>query len=582
MVDVLSFFGAIGKSKWVTDLWGRLKKIQDERKAELDEINKITFGDPVELAKYYVEPDCQEMNPADNYEYDGMISKQPVMEKINQFLDQPVFREGGNQLFILSDAGMGKSALLTMIKLMHMTSFWPQDKNCVLKKLGPETLAELKEIKNQRETILLLDSLDEDPEAYGKVEERLMDILQASQHFYKTVITCRTQFFPKTEKHPMELPGQISIGGYSCYSKYLSFFDDEKVVKYLTKRFPKRFGLFSNPKIEEAQKIIKMMGSLRCRPMLLSYIEDLMKSPVMEKGGNEFQIYEALVESWLRREKTKEKDFSKQDIYDACIILATWMQMEKKREISEIELEGLIGEISKVKAVNQIEMKGRALLNRNSDGDFRFSHFSIQEFCVAKFLITEKPLFKPKSKILITDNVWGMIDLSESELISLEFVENLRPPRPRSKPIEVLDNEFKKVFKLDENRRPLEYIDNDYHDNGNGTIMDHATGLMWQKAGSDNDIEYGAVKNYIKKLNKDCFAGHTDWRLPTIPELMSLIEPERPSNGMYIDPMFDKKQQWCWSSDLCPGGGAWYVSFYYGNVDWYDSNYYVRAVRSGQ
>ena len=98
------------------------------------------FGDPVELAKYYVEPDCQEMNPADRHEEDRMVVKQPVMEKINEFLEQPSFQLGSNQLFVLSDAGMGKSALLAMLKLMHMTKFWPQDRNCVLKKIGHQNL----------------------------------------------------------------------------------------------------------------------------------------------------------------------------------------------------------------------------------------------------------------------------------------------------------------------------------------------------------------------------------------------------------------------------------------------------------
>jgi formylglycine-generating enzyme required for sulfatase activity len=330
---------------------------------------------------------------------------------------------------VLSDAGMGKSALLTMLKLMHMTQFWPQDRNCVLKKLGPQTLEEIQTIENKRKTILLLDSLDEDPSAYGQVRERLMEILKASQHFAKVIITCRTQFFPKTEQDPLELPGRVSIGGYSCYSKYLSFFDDEKVFQYLSKRFPTRFlGLMGNQKkIDEAQKIIDMMGSLRCRPMLLSYIEDLMKSPLIEKGDGEFRIYEALIHNWLRREKIKKKDISRKAIYDACIILAVVMQIRQKREISEAELDKLIGEIAVVKPITEIEMKGRSLLNLNSEGDYRFAHYSIQEFCVAKFL-SKKPLFRPKAKIPVTNEIFQMIAASEEinpELVNLIQIDQL-------------------------------------------------------------------------------------------------------------------------------------------------------------
>jgi len=107
-------------------------------------------------------------------------------------------------------------ALLTMLKLIHLTSFWPREKKCVLKKLNKRTLDELSEITNRTETILLLDSLDEDP----------AEILDASQHFFRVIITCRTQFFPDVKDDPIGRLGMVSIGGFNCPVKYLSFFDE--------------------------------------------------------------------------------------------------------------------------------------------------------------------------------------------------------------------------------------------------------------------------------------------------------------------------------------------------------------------
>jgi hypothetical protein len=156
--------------------------------------------------------------------------------------------------------------------------------------------------------------------------------------------------------------------------------------------------------------------------------------------------------------------------------------------------------------------------------------------------------------------------------------------RLRSKPQTVLKEEMQKVFGLDVNWRPHEYIQNEYEDQGE-VVCNHATGLMWQKSGSDW-ITYKDAQAYIKKLNDQKFAGYTGWRLPTIPELMSLLEPEKQSNGLYISPIFKtpEKYYWCWSADLVVGSAAsaWGVDFSNDKVNWdnlKDSNF-VRGVRS--
>ena len=156
------------------------------------------------------------------------------------------------------------------------------------------------------------------------------------------------------------------------------------------------------------------------------------------------------------------------------------------------------------------------------------------------------------------------------------------PIRLRSKPLTVSENGEKEQFDLDENRRPLEYIQNDFEDRGE-VVIDYMTGLMWQKSGSPNYLTYQDAPAYLKQLNKQKFAGYNDWRLPTIPELMSLLEPEKQLNDLYINPIFDATQKWCWCADLqSSSGAAWGVDFNHGNVHWYSLNYRsdVRAVRS--
>ena len=70
--------------------------------------------------------------------------------------------------------------------------------------------------------------------------------------------------------------------------------------------------------------------------------------------------------------------------------------------------------------------------------------------------------------------------------------------------------------------------------------MDYASSLMWQQSGADKYMEYEKAKEYVDQLNRDQFAGYSDWRLPTLEETMSLMEPTKNKNGLYIDPLFDK------------------------------------------
>jgi hypothetical protein len=70
-----------------------------------------------------------------------------------------------------------------------------------------------------------------------------------------------------------------------------------------------------------------------------------------------------------------------------------------------------------------------------------------------------------------------------------------------------------------------------FTDNGDGTITDNNTGLMWEKLsddGSIHDYDEGlytweeAFSVKIAELNSTSFAGHNDWRLPNLNELETI------------------------------------------------------------
>jgi hypothetical protein len=130
-------------------------------------------------------------------------------------------------------------------------------------------------------------------------------------------------------------------------------------------------------------------------------------------------------------------------------------------------------------------------------------------------------------------------------------------------------------------------------DNGDGTITDTCTGLMWQKATADVNGD-GEINSSADRLNwqdalKYCenliFAGHDDWRLPNIRELESIVDHSRWDPA--IDPVFEAtSEDWYWSSTSGAAypNYAWHAHFYDGVV-YVDQNkisrYFVRAVRSG-
>ncbi|MEK7727434.1 MAG: DUF1566 domain-containing protein [candidate division KSB1 bacterium] len=111
-------------------------------------------------------------------------------------------------------------------------------------------------------------------------------------------------------------------------------------------------------------------------------------------------------------------------------------------------------------------------------------------------------------------------------------------------------------------------------------VFDKATGLTWQQSGSLEALSYSDAQNYLRALNQQRFAKYQGWRLPTLDEAMSLLEPFKYANGMYIDPRFDAAQKWIWTNDEAREGVAWAVTFRSGCC--YvpvEASYFVRAVR---
>ena len=94
--------------------------------------------------------------------------------------------------------------------------------------------------------------------------------------------------------------------------------------------------------------------------------------------------------------------------------------------------------------------------------------------------------------------------------------------------------------------------DKRFKDNGDKTITDTKTGLMWMK--EDSYLYSGHWANwfesiqFIKKINKDGFANQYDWQLPTVKQLTTLYEMSKTNSkvlgkgmNIHIDSIFSKE-----------------------------------------
>jgi hypothetical protein len=160
-----------------------------------------------------------------------------------------------------------------------------------------------------------------------------------------------------------------------------------------------------------------------------------------------------------------------------------------------------------------------------------------------------------------------------------------------------------------------------YTDNGDGTITDNNTGLMWEKKDYDSSLHgvqdanrypwssAGAVTiwDWLAQINAEGgtgFAGYSDWRIPNIRELLSIVDygTAYPAvaaafntgcvAGCTVSTCSCPPDQWLWSSTSGADqtgypNSAFAVDFYEGRVIQYWNNNKsqnslgVRAVRGG-
>jgi hypothetical protein len=119
--------------------------------------------------------------------------------------------------------------------------------------------------------------------------------------------------------------------------------------------------------------------------------------------------------------------------------------------------------------------------------------------------------------------------------------------------------------------------------NGDDTVTDTKTGLMWAAKDHGDLINWQSASSYCQNYSG---GGYTDWRMPTLTELATLYDPKiENKHGYHVSKLIDISASSCWASDTNDNRAARF-NFTYGKVYWlyksFSGSSRVLPVRNGK
>jgi hypothetical protein len=159
----------------------------------------------------------------------------------------------------------------------------------------------------------------------------------------------------------------------------------------------------------------------------------------------------------------------------------------------------------------------------------------------------------------------GLTMVGDSTVFGVNFIDGRIKGYPQYKPGtgNTVKNRLYVRFVRDNNT----YGINQYTDNGDSTITDHATKLMWMKNDSKTGMNWQSALAYAQAKNSAHYKGYSDWRLPTAKELQSIVDYTRCkdlTNSAAIDPVFNITQ-------ITDEGGSVNWPFFWANTTHLDN-----------
>jgi hypothetical protein len=134
----------------------------------------------------------------------------------------------------------------------------------------------------------------------------------------------------------------------------------------------------------------------------------------------------------------------------------------------------------------------------------------------------------------------GLTMVGDSTIFGVNFVDGRIKGYPQYQP--GTNNTLKQRMYVRFVRGNTGYGNNTFVDNGDSTVTDNATGLMWLKNDSREGINWQNALAWVQTKNTTNHLEHNDWRLPTAKELQSIVDYTRckqSTNSAAINPIFN-------------------------------------------
>lgn len=328
---------------------------------------------------------------------DEILISENRFNLVDRFINSEFKKSNGKKRYaILGGSGMGKSSFaISLINNyvkkynkrnipfnLYFLYFGNLGLNDLIKRIY-EIKQKNDSIEERKDAVLILDALDENIDAIRNYIDFWERLDNAVNDFKFVIVTCRTQFFSNKNDEPNDgkTPQNNEFEKYINWTKfYISPFSEDETKRYFLNKFST-----SDSNYRKALAINHLCQSLQTRPIILSFINDLLDLPTKE-NLTQSEIYDRIIYKWLEREAQNTKiglNISRLYLLTkriAMYIYSIW-ELNGRSYLTAEEFKNFM--IFNGYETETFSFKQRSLLNRSDDGFIKFSHKSFWEFFIA-------------------------------------------------------------------------------------------------------------------------------------------------------------------------------------------------------